>query len=285
MNPVILNFADGTTFFLGLVLVLMAEGMLFCIRNRIARPILTILAIVGIMLVISSATPLPIWLYAIWTVPAIAGLVLSSFAALPRRHCVLYGSVLLLATLALGLAEVPHRRRPCLAIHEGTTIYVLGDSISAGIGTNHRSWPAVLDELTPLRVVNLAQPGATVESAITQAKGIAEQHSIVIVEIGGNDLLGGTDVSVFRTKLDTLVSSLRADQHEVLLFELPLFPFQNAYGKAQREIVGEHGISMLPKRFFVKVLGTEDGTLDGLHLSQAGHDAMARIVAGVISQE
>ncbi len=75
------------------------------------------------------------------------------------------------------------------------------------------------------------------------------------------------------------------NHHEVLLFELPLFPFRNAYGRAQRAVVRKHGIAMLPKRFFADVLGTRDGTLDGLHLSQAGHDAMAEIIAEVLSGE
>jgi len=41
---------------------------------------------------------------------------------------------------------------------------------------------------------------------------------------------------------------------------------------------------MLPKRDFARVLGTANGTLDGLHLSQAGHDAMARIMAETIQE-
>ncbi len=70
-------------------------------------------------------------------------------------------------------------------------------------------WPTVLANLTLLRVVNLAQPRATVATALNQAKAIKEPRSLVIVEIGGNDLLGETDASVFHSNLDTLVSSLR----------------------------------------------------------------------------
>jgi lysophospholipase L1-like esterase len=90
---------------------------------------------------------------------------------------------------------------------------------------------------------------------------------------------------VFHSTLDALVASLRANQHQVLILELPLFPFQNAIGRAQRQVVAEHGVAMLPKRYFARVLGTENGTLDGLHLSQAGHDAMARIIAKVIEEQ
>jgi len=282
MNRIVLSLADGTAFFVGLALVIVAEGLLRRFRNRIGRSILTILAVIGIVLVIISATPLPIWAYAIWAIPAVAGLVLSNLSRPPWRVGAACEIALLLATVGLLWAEVPHHRRPHLSVPQSTTVYVLGDSISAGLGNTERTWPMVLTEMTPLRVVNLAQAGATVESAVLQARGIAESGSVVIVEIGGNDLLGGTDAVAFHRTLDALVASLRANQHQVLVLELPLFPFQNAFGRAQRQVMTKYGGVMLPKRYFAQVLGTEQGTLDGLHLSPAGHEALARIIAETI---
>ena len=285
MNRIVLSFADGTVFFVGLALALGAEALLLRFRNRLARPVLTVLALVGMVFVVISATPLSIWAYLSWTIPAVAGLVLLHGAASPTRLRVVTCAVLLAATVGLCIAEVPHRRLPRLAASEHTTVHVLGDSISAGSGTGERCWPALLGEMTRLRVVNLAQPGATVKSAIAQAKGITEPRSLVIVEIGGNDLLGGTDPSMFRKDLDSLVSSLCSQNHQVLVVELPLFPFQNAFGEAQRSIVAKYRVAMLPKRCFAQVLATENGTLDGIHLSQTGHAAMARIMAAVIKPE
>ncbi len=284
MNPILLKFANGTTFFVGLIIVIISEGLLFWYKNRITRPILTVLAIVGIILAIISATPLPIWAYTIWTVLAITCLILLNRLNPPQRLCKFGWSVLVAVTISLYFTEAPYQRSPHVIVPKGGTVYVLGDSISAGMGTKLCCWPEVLNNITQLRVINLAQPGATIESAITQAKKIVEQNSLVIIEIGGNDLLGGTDTFVFRAQLDNLVSLLCASQHEILMIELPLFPFQNAYGKAQRDICRKYDIAMLPKRFFAKVLGTKNGTIDGLHLSQAGHDTMALIIANVITR-
>ena len=157
--------------------------------------------------------------------------------------------------------------------------------MSAGVGTGETCWPEVLADITDFRVVNLAQAGATVEKAIVQAQGITEIHSLVIVEIGGNDLLGNISANVFHHQLELLVSSLCTDGHQVLMVELPLFPFKNAYGRAQRCVVDKYNVSMLPKRYFAKVLGTQGGLLDGLHLSQEGHNAMAKIMADVINKK
>lgn len=284
MNPFILSFADGTSFFVGLAVVLASEGILLRFRNRFTRPFFSVAAIVGIILVIISATPLPIWAYAVWIIPAVVGIVLVNRSAPPQRLSLICLAALLASTAVLCLLEAPFHRRPALSVPVGSTVYVLGDSISAGIGTKDRSWPTLLDEMSSLRVVNLAQPGATVASAITQSKDISEQPALVIVAIGGNDLLGGTDALEFHSMLDSLASALYSAQHDVLLLELPLFPFQNAYGKAQRDVARKHGATLLPKRYFTRVLGTKNGTLDGLHLSQTGHHAMAETIAIVLNE-
>ncbi len=44
----------------------------------------------------------------------------------------------------------------------------------------------------------------------------------------------------------------------------------------------KHGITMLPKRYFAKGPRLKNRTLDGLHLSQAEHNAMAALIASVI---
>jgi acyl-CoA thioesterase-1 len=285
MNPILLRFADGTTFFVGLALVLGAEALLFRFHTRVVRPVLTVLPLVGAVLVVISATPLPMWMYIVWGITALAGLVLGNRSEASVRSRWVAGASLLVSTAGFCLAELPHRSMPHLVVEKDATVYVIGDSISAGIGTTERCWPAMLEEITGLRAVNLAQPGAKVANAAVQAKRIVTPNSVVIVEIGGNDLLGGTDAAAFRDQLDSLISSLRAAQHQILIIELPLIPFMNAFGQAQRSIVSKHGAALLPKRVFAKVLGTRNGTLDGLHLSQEGHSAMARSIAGIMQRE
>ena len=282
MNQIMLRFADGSVFFVGLLLTAGAVWMLIRVRNCMIRPALNVMAVIGMVLVVVSATPFPLWAYFIWIISAASGILFVNRKASSTRSQILACTVVLVTTAALCIAELPSWRLPELEVPEGTTVYVLGDSISAGVGTRERCWPSMLEEMVTRRTVNLAQPGATVEGAISQAKKIVRSPSVVIVEIGGNDLLGGTNASVFEWHLDTLVAALCADRHQVLLLELPLFPFQNAFGQAQRAVARKYGAALLPKRYFVQVLGTENGTIDGLHLSPAGHDAMAKTIAGVI---
>lgn len=191
-------------------------------------------------------------------------------------------SFLLIVSGVLTIWEMSHHQRPEIVVSKETAIYVIGDSISAGMGAGIIVWPQVLAEQAMLRVVNLAQPGAKVRDGIRQAEQISEAPALVILEIGGNDLLGDTDASSFRADLDILVQELVGHGHSVLMMELPLFPFQNGYGEAQREIAAEYDVQLLPKRALTQVLGVPGSTSDGLHLSQVGHNAMAEVLVEVM---
>lgn len=282
MNPILLTFADGTSFFVGLGGEAFAVLLLLCARNGFVRSVLIVIALVSIAVVVISATPLPLWGYVLWFLPSLAFLLTSRRGNTSPRIRATWAGVTVLVSFVFGLAETPYHSLPQVVVPQGTTIYVLGDSISAGMGTRVRCWPAVLGEIIGVPVVNLAKPGAKIQHAMAQARGVATSRSLVIVELGGNDLLSETDVASFRRQLDDLVSALCSAGHTVLMLELPLFPFRNAWGAAQRQIAAKYGAVMLPKRYFAKVLATRNGTIDGLHLSQEGHEAMARLIADVL---
>lgn len=285
MNPIGLMFLDGTALFAGVALVLGAGALFVRFGAGFSRPVLTVLLLAGLAGVLLSAVPLPGWLYALWVLPTIAVFALGNLSGASPLLRFRAFAVLLAASAAILLAEGPRTRSPHIRVDAGQTLYVVGDSISAGIGSGERCWPKVLAASTSLRVVNLAEPGATTHSALAQIPRIAESSAVVLLEIGGNDLLDRKGAAAFETHLDQLVSSLRASGHDVAMFELPLFPFQNAYGRAQRAVAKRHAAALIPRRHFARVLGMPDGTLDGLHLTQKGHDEMARRVAAILRIE
>jgi acyl-CoA thioesterase I len=241
-----------------------------------------VLALAGIATVLLSATPLPGWAYGLWTLAALAVLAAGQWPDTPPVLRLRGFIVVLAITAALLAAEWPRYRSPVLRIPPSTPIVVIGDSISSGVGSGERTWPMVLSDRLARPVVNLARPGATAQSARDQVRAIAGPGAFVLLEIGGNDLLNRHGAAAFEQHLDALLADLRAGGHTVWMFELPLFPLQNAYGRAQRAAARRHRAGLIPKRHFARVLGMDHGTLDGLHLSQLGHDEMARRVARLV---
>jgi acyl-CoA thioesterase-1 len=74
---------------------------------------------------------------------------------------------------------------------------------------------------------------------------------------------------------------LAAGNNQIVMFELPLLPFFNDFGKAQRSLAKKHNVILMPKHYLTDVFGLKDATLDGLHLSQKGHDALANSIYGL----
>ena len=50
----------------------------------------------------------------------------------------------------------------------------------------------------------------------------------------------------------------------------------------QRELAAKYAVVLIPKRIFIGVLTTPGATVDGIHLSPAGHAWMADVIWEVI---
>jgi acyl-CoA thioesterase-1 len=115
------------------------------------------------------------------------------------------------------------------------------------------------------------------------AEQVTPDDRVVLIEIGGNDLLGGTSSEEFGRGLDAILSKLAAPGRTVVMFELPLLPNKIAYGQIQRRLAAKYGVWLIPKRYLVDVIGGKDATTDGLHLAPAVARHMAALVAEMLS--
>jgi len=104
---------------------------------------------------------------------------------------------------------------------------------------------------------------------------------LLLVEIGGNDLITGVPTREFRNFLDALLRRVCMPQRTVVMFELPLLPWRIGDGQAQRELATKYGVVLIPKRFFMYVISGPKATSDGLHLLPEGEQRMALLVLRV----
>jgi len=285
MNPIVLQFANGNLFFVGLVMMVACLFLRLWYKSRIFGLVLRIGYIAGIVLVIFSATPLSIWLYFLWFGLCVTTALVVFSSKFSFQSKILLSFIILLCSLVMGLIELPYHLSPTIRVSPKQTIFVVGDSISAGITPKERAWPNVLADISHSKVINLAIAGSTVETALNQITGIVGSNSLVLVEIGGNDLLGHTDGKTFYTQLDQLLGKLAAGNNQIVMFELPLLPFSNAFGKAQRNLARKYNAILIPKHYMTDVFSLKDGTLDGLHLSQTGHDALANSIYNLLKAD
>jgi acyl-CoA thioesterase-1 len=274
------HFANGDAFFFGTALILaavMLQAILKSTRGNLIVYPLILLASAGIFL---SAAPLANWFYLLWSVAIAVWLISRTHTGILRVSQI---AVISLCLLAIAI-ELPYHVNPHVPQNECKVLYVIGDSVSAGIGgVKEHPWPQILGNEHNIKVINLAKAGATAASAIPQAKQVHDQNAVVLIEIGGNDLFAPTPPKEFKASLEQILSSVTIPARTVIMLELPLLPLQNEYGRIQRSLARKYDVILMPKRFLVDVLSSKGATVDLAHLSQEGHKLMAERVWSIIS--
>jgi lysophospholipase L1-like esterase len=280
MHPALYLFVDGTPFLVGGLLMLTAVGVRAWSSRIPARIGSLVLALTGAGCVAVSSTPTPLWLIAAGGAIYLAWLLLDGWLTerrTPRNALRVAAALVPIAALAV---ELPHVLPPTPPAGPHDRLLVIGDSITTGIGGAHeRPWPRLIRDGHGVEVVTSAQAGATVRVALDKlAAGLGDADGLVLLEIGGNDMLTAVPPADFERNLERLIQALASPGRRIVMLEIPSLPFRPGYTRAQRKLARRHNVVLIPKRHFARVLAHSDATLDGGHLSQLGHERMAAMV-------
>jgi acyl-CoA thioesterase-1 len=275
MNWLVYHIASGHAFFSGVALIIVAA-----VASTGSTPITKRLAVfsflIGAIAIAISSTAIPYWYYTVAIVITTSWLV-SAYLENWRRWTRI--SVIVAWAIAAAI-ELPYHIMPTLVPASSRSMTVIGDSVTAGMGASDKSvrWPTLLAKEHNLNIQDISHPGETAASALKRTQSQQIVSPVLILEIGGNDLLGDTTSAQFSRDLDTLLASVCTPGRQVIMFELPLPPFRNEYGRIQRSLARKHDVALVPKRVFLSVLAANDSTVDTIHLTQAGHHRMAATV-------
>ncbi len=275
----IYHIVSGQAFFTGIVLLIVAA-----ISSTQSQPVLRRVKatafFIGVIAVAVSSTAIPYWWYAIAGSFTVVWIV-SQFKHGWQRWA---PYAMVTVWLVAALIEVPFHIKPSLVLPRDRSIVIIGDSVSAGIGGHDsiETWPSIIAREHQLQVQDISHVGETTASALKRVRSRRITARVVVVEIGGNDLLGPTTSVQFASALDALLKHLTAVDRQVVMFELPLPPFRHEFGRVQREAAARYNVTLVPKRFFLSVIADGESTLDSIHLSQSGHQAMADCVWSMV---
>ncbi|WP_244538282.1 arylesterase [Methylobacterium sp. ap11] len=182
-------------------------------------------------------------------------------------------------TTPLGAAERP------------LALVALGDSLTAGLGLPaDAAFPAQLEAALKARghAVTIANAGVSGDTATggldRVAWSVPDGTDGVILELGANDMLRGTDPAVTEKALDTIVAGLKARGIPVLLAGMRAAPnlgpdYVKRFDAIYPRLAARYGLVLYP--FFLDgIAGDRSLNLpDGLHPTKAG---VARIVSGIL---
>ena len=167
-------------------------------------------------------------------------------------------------------------------------IVVLGDSLSAGLGLGASdAFPAKLqkalkDKGIDVDIVNAGVSGDTASGGRDRLDwSVAEGTEAVILELGANDALRGTDPSVTKAALTDIVSRLKARGVAVLLCGMVAPPnygrdYADRFNTIYPELSRSFGVPLYP--FFLDGVAADAkvNQADGIHPTPAGVDIVVK---------
>jgi acyl-CoA thioesterase I len=257
MNPVVLYFASGESLYAGAGLILLAIAVSQYIEQSWLLRLRNLAAWLGLALMVMASPPFSWTVDAIFLTAFVLWLAVSNqwleWGATNSRKVAT--GFLMIVLVTLTAVEFSHRRMPVIVGVPADHLVVIGDSISSGIDPRVPAWPIVMQQQTDIPVKNLSRPGAQAIEGTDMAEKVTRDDRVVLIEIGGNDLLGGVPSAAFEKNLDATLSKLTIPGRTIVMFELPLLPHKTEYGEIQRHLASKYGVWLIPKRYFAEVIG------------------------------
>jgi len=194
--------------------------------------------------------------------------------------------------LAMGVAALPVR---ALAAR-GKVVTILGDSITAGLGLPGRdALPNQLHlALERLGVPNIVRGAGA--SGETTADGVGRMDfsirpdtAVVVVALGGNDLLQGFDPKVTRANLDRIVTRLKQRRMGVVLAGIHAPPelgrgYARDFDAVFASVAKAHGVALYPDLLAGVGRDRALNQSDGIHPNAKGVAIIARRLAPVVAK-
>lgn len=187
----------------------------------------------------------------------------------------------LLALVTVFLLAACDRAPTLSRLSPHDVILAFGDSLTHGTGASEdTAYPAVLASLTGRTVINAGVPGDTTTSALRRLPEVLAEYRprLVLLCLGGNDMLGKQPESTTENNLRLLIQTIRASGAEVVLIGVPepkLFGgAPDFYARVARDMR-----LPLEDEVFNKVLKDNHLKSDPIHANAAGYRVVAERLA------
>jgi lysophospholipase L1-like esterase len=186
-----------------------------------------------------------------------------------------------IALFAVFLLAACDRAPTLPKLNSHDVIVAFGDSLTHGTGAaSDTAYPAVLATLTGRTVINAGVPGDTTTTALQRLPAVLAEHKprLVLLCLGGNDMLRKQPAAATANNLRLLVQTIRASGAEVILIGVPeprLFGgAPDFYGR-----VAEEMRLPLEDDVFNEVLKDNRLKSDPIHANAAGYRVVAERLA------
>jgi acyl-CoA hydrolase len=190
---------------------------------------------------------------------------------IPRR---LFVSLFIASLLSLGAPGCGSSGSPTAPT--AVTVAAFGDSITVGVGTSgNNDYVSRLSSRTGVAIINAGRSGDTTGEALNRLDSavLSRNPQIVIVFLGGNDILQNVPVQQRISNITTIVQRLRQTGAAVILVGLGT-GLLDAFNGALPGIASQTSSTMVPD-VLEGIFGVSSLMADPVHPNNAGHAIIA----------
>jgi lysophospholipase L1-like esterase len=187
---------------------------------------------------------------------------------------------------AIVLAGCGERVPRVPAVGPNEVIVAFGDSLTYGTGAaESESYPAVLAQLIGRKVVRAGVPGKLTAQGLMRLPQVIEAHqpALVIVCLGGNDMLRKLDEAQIRGNLRQIIRTIRDRGASVVLVGVPRPALLTSAAAFYGELAKEHRIPYEGK-ILNHIMHQLELKSDPIHPNAKGYRRMAEAIADLLRE-
>jgi len=191
------------------------------------------------------------------------------------------GVLFLVLALAAGCGKDAPRLPPLGA---NDVIVAFGDSLTHGTGAaEHESYPAVLAQLVGRPVVRAGVPGEVTAQGLRRLPAVLDEHQprLVIVCLGGNDMLRRIGSAEIKRNLEAMLRELRQRGISAVLVGVPKPALWTSSADFYAELAREFGVPY-EGEIVTSVLYSPDTKSDPIHPNAKGYRRIAEALAKLL---
>ena len=170
-------------------------------------------------------------------------------------------------------------------VNDAKPIVFFGNSITAGQGAGAgEDFPSLVGKTLNVPIVNAGVSGNTTHDAFLRINEdvLSKNPSVVVIELGGNDLLDRVDIKETKRNFEQILSKIKPIGAKIVILEIKFVLFNKIYETDLRDLAKKYDAVYVPD-ILEGVISDQSLKFDDLHPNAKGYQKIAEKLIPIIA--